>query len=359
MRLFWLSLLQTIAHALRASARLWERAAQAVDGWLVEEREPEPPGSDPPAEWLAAVEQREPPVQWLEHVHRRQPQVRFQHYRAASAPPSPAVRRLPARDRTPAGRRPQPVAAPRPATAAPRVAPAGRQTPAPPAPSVKAAGQSASSGAPRRAARRGGALVEQSISWPEGEPDAQSGAAAEAVSVAAPRPPAERRAPTFPEGAGREPGRLPSPSAESKRSAPARLLARARRLLSGRAASAPDRESPRVPAWLPESAPHSMQWPPPEPFVEEAPVLGPWPSLPDEAVRGRAASASVPRAEPEAPSVVGLAPFDPWPSLPHIPYGVGEGSPAADEPDADQRALRRRQRLDDEQRGVLWNGSIY
>ena len=358
MQQFWLSLLQTIARALRVSAGLWERAAQAIDRRLPEEREPEPPGSTPPGselpgQWLAAVERREPPAQWLELVRQRAPEVRFQHYRAASAPPSPALRSGPA--------------------TAPRVAPAGDHAPAPPDPAravvlgVAPAGLAALAGAPSPgASQREGTLAGRSGSQPEDEPDAQSGAAAESVFVAAPSPPPQWQAPTYSEAAGVEPGQLPDHLAESQPGAVARFLSRARLFLSGQATSAPDGESPAGPGWPRDRVPHSGPWPTPEPPGEDAsvttqaePVSSPWPALPGEAMPGRAASTSAPWAGPGAPSVDRLFPVDAWPSLPRTPYGAGEGTPAADEPEVDERALRRRQRLDDEQRGVLWNGSIY
>ena len=341
------ALLEMLVRMLRAVAGVGDRAARALERRLPADGELEASGSEPPAEWLdamqrreppaewlAAVERREPPAQWLEYVRQRVSEVRFQHYRAASAPPSPAVRRVPAWDAPPT-QRSRPVAQPRPA-AAPRDAPPARQAP--------------SRGSPRRAVRQEGALAEQSASQPEAEPDAQSWAAAESVFAAAPSPPAHWPDPTYSEAAEGGPGQASVHSAESKPSAAVRFLARAKLFLSGRVGSAPDDESPDAPVRLPDSAPHSMQWPPPEPFAEEASVLGPWPSLPDEAA---------PQAQPGDSSVDRLAPVDPWPSLPHIPYGAGEGSPDGDEPDVDLRALRRRQRLDDEQRGVLWNGSIY
>lgn len=324
--------------------------------------QPEGPDDGPPAHWLARVSRNRPPTHWLEHVHEQAPRLRFQHYRATSGPPAPMVRRTRLR-MIPGEHVPRATDATSVQTAA---APGARNTAPRPA------------AMPRRASRKGVSTqalpttrlpatrreVPTAVEPLETDnaPDPGSLAAAASLSAAAQSTPIGLGGRSSQQTTGTSSGRIKIHLPETGPTDAARLrgwLAQVWLFLSGRnLLTVLRRGRSSTPARRSDLAPEGPELPFTVPAAEGTPVperaglaAARWALLPGEPLRTEV---------PDKPADAwGASDPSPWPDLPPTLYGPGEVVPEDGDQGADLRAMRRRQRLDDEQRGLLWTGSIY
>ncbi len=327
MRRLVLVLLSFLARLLAAWARAWARLAGAAGRWLAlaqASTEPETPENGPPADWLLRVE-RPAPATWLDYVHERAPGVIFRRYQFSGTLPVPDLRTRPS-------------------------AGAGRKRGHRRVPDVAAS---------RRSSRTSMATGRSDAA---SEPEQAAGLAVSGAMVAGSGSP-----PCLPAGQKTWESWRWCASALLRRfiRAPGQSLRSARHWDATEGVPLVPVQDSGMQAW--ERLPHppkEQQTTDVRPQRREKASLGPvlgqeradrlhrWPA--QASMAGEPQLTTGGGAEAPAGSVA-----DPWPALMRLPEEAEETQAGAQDLDPILRSSRRRKRLDAEQRGQLWNGSIY
>ena len=390
MRRLWLLVLAIVAGAVRSWVGFWYRVAEAVERRLAaaqdaardgqeaardgqeaaetwqgaaETREGAPGRDDgPPAQWLARARRDEPPAHWAAYVRSRAPGLTFPHYRAPTGPPPyPQGEGERARSSGDFPNRDGPLAPP----AGERGRSGRRRAEVPAAP----AGPRPASGEPQGAGRE-----ERSAPPLIGVPEAPTRPRRRAWSplewaraVIEPRR-ASRPRPRPEEGQGDREGRF-APGMPGEALAPERRPGE------------PNLERiPPVPGGV---VFHPGKWPAlpgEEAFVRgeggtDQPLAlldaagqrdtdveaedGPPETAPAPDARDGADHIPQQRGRTARPEPVRDLAARRWPELPEAGDWAADPPRSAESVEDAMRAWRRHRRLDEEQKGVLWNESLY
>lgn len=381
MRRLWLVLLAAIAGALRSWVGFWYRLAQAVERRLQASQGPDEAWDGveglpvvrhrPPADWLARVRRDQPPAHWLAYVQSRAPDLSFPRYYAPAGPlPSPRAEDEPL---TSGGGFPAPDGSLSRSAGEPRVF-GHPLTEMPPA----SAGERPPT---RRSPETGHEPARDALSTRHSTAEAPSrrrqylwSPLKWVRSVVKPRMAARRvlklAGQTGPQETPPEPGRpgqASPPGGRPREHAPEHISPVPRAVKT--APSRPSADVDRWPALPGDAGPREKDGAAAQPSAPLGPpVHGAAGAVPGERAPDAASSPQA-RKRPDRipqrteatvrPDPLADLTVHRWPDLPEERDWTADPGHGIESVENEMRAWRRRRRLDDEQKGRLWNESLY